>query len=271
MNAPAIRDIDTLLAAMWADYTAMNPKASRIFELFRARGETVVNDHIALRTFDHPSIGIDVLARPFLDSGYRERGDYTFPEKKLVARHYEPTSGDRPKIFISELRVAQLDAEAQSILGGLIDQVGASTAARFDLCVSGRPWKLDHASYARLRAQSEYAAWVAAFGFRPNHFTVLVNALETLPSLEEVNAFLEAEGFLLNEAGGKIKGNPEARLEQSSVLANNIDVAFEDGIHTIPGCYYEFAKRYPLPDGMLYEGFIAASADKIFESTDRGQ
>ena len=32
--------------------------------------------------------------------------------------------------------------------------------------------------------------------------------------------------------------------------------------------YYELAKRYPLPSGELFQGFVPASADKIFESTD---
>ncbi len=31
----------------------------------------------------------------------------------------------------------------------------------------------------------------------------------------------------------------------------------------------EFAHRYPLPNGNLFQGFVAKSADKIFESTNR--
>jgi hypothetical protein len=47
-----------------------------------------------------------------------------------------------------------------------------------------------------------------------------------------------------------------------------VEVSFSEGIFTIPGCYYEFARRYPDADGKLFSGFIAGSADKIFESTD---
>jgi hypothetical protein len=43
---------------------------------------------------------------------------------------------------------------------------------------------------------------------------------------------------------------------------------FTEGEFDIPGCYYEFARRYPDADGKLYSGFIAKSADKIFESTN---
>ena len=36
----------------------------------------------------------------------------------------------------------------------------------------------------------------------------------------------------------------------------------------IPSCYYEFARRYPLPSGEVFQGFVPESADTIFESTD---
>lgn len=52
-------------------------------------------------------------------------------------------------------------------------------------------------------------------------------------------------------------------------MANTVQVTFDDGSAEVPGCFYEFARRYPDADGSLFQGFIAASADKIFESTDR--
>ena len=132
----------------------------------------------------------------------------------------------------------------------------------------GRPWQVTLADHRALLAESEYAAWVAAFGFRVNHFTVDVNRLRTFGSIEDVNAFLRAQGFRLNEAGGAVKGTRADRLEQSSTLADETDVDFTDGRARIPSCYYEFARRYPMDDGALFQGFVPASADKIFESTD---
>jgi hypothetical protein len=38
-------------------------------------------------------------------------------------------------------------------------------------------------------------------------------------------------------------------------------------VHEVPSCYYEFARRYRQSDGRLYPGFVAASANDIFEST----
>ena len=86
--------------------------------------------------------------------------------------------------------------------------------------------------------------------------------------LEDLNSFLLENGFVLNEVSGLIKGTPAQLLEQSSTMAAPVNMQFDNANHVIPGCFYEFAKRYPLPDsGKLYQGFIAASADKIFEST----
>jgi hypothetical protein len=104
-------------------------------------------------------------------------------------------------------------------------------------------------------------------GFCANHFTVNVNELENFDSLEEVNDFLEYKKYQLNSSGGKIKGSKEDLLEQSSVLADKIEVEFQEGRFEVTSCYYEFAFRHEV-NGELFKGFIANSADKIFESTD---
>jgi hypothetical protein len=98
---------------------------------------------------------------------------------------------------------------------------------------------------------------------------VQINALRTLPTLESMVAFLQSHHIPLNTAGGAIiKGSPAQLLEQCSTLADTVDVAFTDGLHAVPGCYYEFARRHHDGDGRLFHGFIEGSADKIFESTD---
>lgn len=110
-----------------------------------------------------------------------------------------------------------------------------------------------------------------AFGFCANHFTVNVNAFKKFKEINDVNELLHQHHFKLNSSGGLIKGTPADHLEQSSTMAEEIDVNFAEGTYKIPSCYYEFAKRYPLANGQLYTGFVAASADKIFESTDVGK
>ena len=256
-----------LLNQLWIDYQALNPDVRATYELLRHEGEDVLNDHIALRTFDDPKVNVAQLAKAFVDCGYTSRDHYTFPEKRLEAWYFQHPDASLPKVFISELQTSSFSQEFQDLVQELIRQVGDGLSERWDFPVRGRPWKVSFERYERLRSESEYAAWVSAFGFRANHFTVDVNALKGYRDLQSLNEMLKAHGFRLNTKGGEIKGTPAVFLEQSSIMANEIPVDFTDGTYTIPACYYEFAKRYPLPSGELYQGFVTSSADKIFEST----
>jgi hypothetical protein len=264
--------LPSLLDKMWNDYVAINPLAQKIHDLLvKEDGHAPSNDHIALRTFNHPRVNVDVLARPFVKSGYVYKGDYHFPEKKLYAKHFEHADETLPKIFISELKLEEFSPALQKNVNDLVAQIPAGSENRFDFSSTGRPWRATIKDYQELLKESDYAAWVLAFGYRPNHFTVFINSMKKFSDIFKLNDFLKANGIKLNSSGGEVKGTKEVFLEQSSTLANNIDVKFDDGVMTIPACYYEFAKRYPLADGRLYQGFVATSADKIFESTSKGQ
>jgi hypothetical protein len=262
-------DIESLLEEMWQDYIKISPASKAIHDLFEKQGNRVVNDHIALRTFRHPSLGIEHLASSFLKMGSIEKGEYHFEQKKLYAKHYEWPGNSMPKIFISELKIEECSEALQTKVKTLVSQIGPDILTKTNFSCIGRPWEVAYETYQSLSQESEYAGWLSAFGFRPNHFTVSVNHLQTFNELSEVNEFLSGKGFQLNQSGGEIKGSPEQYLEQSSTLAQQVETQFSDGKFSVPSCYYEFAKRYPLPDASLYQGFVATSADKIFESTNR--
>lgn len=266
-----VKTLPELLDKMWKDYIDINPLARKIRDMLVSEGEDILNDHIALRTFNHPRLSIDVLAKPFIQSGYKYVGDYQFKEKKLYAKHFEHSDKNMPKIFISELNLQDFSKDLQNTIDNLVDQIPKGLENQFDFVSIGRPWKVTTKIYQDLLKESDYAAWVAAFGYRPNHFTVFINALKKYNDITILNEFLKNKGIKLNSSGGEIKGSKEVCLEQSSTLANSVEVKFEDGVLNIPSCYYEFAKRYTMKNGELYQGFVAASADKIFESTNQGQ
>ncbi len=260
-----------LFDKLWQQYSTEVPAAGDIFQLFNNAGEEIINDHIALRTFDDPRVGLNVLAQPFIKEGYVERGEYAFEKKHLFAKHFEHPDKDAPKVFISELIGKEFSPWLQTFTTQLIDRIPMNLLDNpTELLFCKTPWEpLCHKDYQQLLEESEYAAWLYAYGYRANHFTINVNHLKQFNSIEKVNDFLLSHGYDLNEAGGRIKGTPKDLLEQSSILAQKQLVAFMEGDIEIPSCYYEFAKRYEDKDGHLYQGFIAASADKIFESTDR--
>jgi hypothetical protein len=262
--------LEMLMSRLWEDYSTMNKQAGMIHRALEARGESVVNDHVAFRTFDDPKVGIDAMAAPFLKLGYKDSGNiYNFPEKKLIARHYEHSSPGQPKIFISALKTEDCSPAVRKTVKTLLAQAPETIAGSADFLVSGTPWKkVSWQAYQDLLKESEYAAWMAAFGFRVNHFTVSFNHLKTFKDFQELNAFIKGLGFKLNDSGGEVKGSKEVFLEQSSTLAHPVAVEFADKKETIPACYYEFARRYAMPGGKIFQGFLPDSANKIFESTD---
>lgn len=261
-------NLESIFDQLWNDYVSQNTAVQQIHDLFVRQGETVHNDHIAFRTFDDPRIGIDVLAKPFLAEGYVYKGDYHFEEKHLYAKHFEREGS--PRVFISELKTADFSPSLQLKVKELVDSIPHEIIHSDRLISSGSVWgEISFELYESLRSESEYAAWLAVNGFRANHFTVSVNHLKHFSTLEQVNQMIKENGFRMNDSGGEIKGTPAELLEQSSTRAGVIRVQFSDGEFEIPGCYYEFALRYPDHDGKLYSGFIAKSADKIFESTDK--
>jgi len=261
---------EQLLAKLWKQYTAITPSAEKIHALLGANGQELSNDHIAIRTYNDSRIDISVLEKPFIAAGYAPNGDYVFESKKLFAKHYQHTTdATAPKIFISELELEKCSDELQEIVKNVLDSCDQNVFANRELIINGRVWETpSYALYSTLREESEYAAWMYVYGFRANHFTVNVNDLADFDTLESLNGFLEEKGWKLNASGGKIKGTPAQLLEQSSTLGDVQEIEFLEGKHSIPTCYYEFALRYADKSGELYQGFIASSADKIFESTD---
>lgn len=261
--------VHNLFEVLWRDYLAMTPQAEQVAQLLTKRGDVIINDHIALRTFAHDRVDIEVLDRAFVDGGYEPIESYEFKDKHLVACHYEHAEPGMPKVFISSLLVDECSQSLRDIAHSLVGQIPKGLEADWRFAASGRTWPMDSKTYRALLEESQYAAWLAAFGYVANHFTIAAHKLKTVTSLTELNDVLIAAGLPLNETGGLIKGSPAVGLEQSSTMAASINVKFSDCEESIPSCYYEFAYRHPKADGSLFQGFIADSATNLFTSTDR--
>jgi hypothetical protein len=259
-----------IFSKLWTEYVERTPSSQKINDLFTSRENKIFNDHVAFRTFDDPRVNIEVLAKPFIEAGYVECGDYVFEAKKLYAKHYEhATDKNLPRVFISQLKVGEFSSELQGEVKKMIDSIPLNELNSNELVFKGRLWEQpSFKTYEKLQAETEYAAWLYVNGFCSNHFTVDVNKLDTFNSLQEVNEVLKENGFKMNTSGGEIKGTPEEYLEQSSILADRILVDFKEVTKEITSCYYEFSFRHAMENGELYSGFITGSADKIFESTN---
>lgn len=259
--------VTALFDNIWQQYIDVTPSAKSIHQLL-GNGNDIINDHVAYRTFNLANVNLAKLSEHLLALGYSECGQYDFVAKKLTAKHFEHSDSTMPKVFISELRVEEFPTDIQKIIANLVAQLPDNVSERSDFLYSGQLWKISSADYQKLLATSEYAAWLSAWGYRANHFTVSINHLENYDDIIAVNDALKAAGYSLNTNGGEVKGDSKVKLEQSSTLADRAQVTFTDKKMEIPSCFYEFAKRYPLANGELYTGFVTASADKIFDSTN---
>ncbi len=288
----------TVLNGLFERYKERVPDVSGIFDamikeqVINSESE-IENDHIAFRTIGVKFLGIASLEKIFLHYGYRKMDYYHFPEKKLDAFWYAPSDSKDPRIFISELQVNDLSPETQHLIRNYTDEVIADPVDRLDLNDASMVVAFLHSGlwriptwkdYETLSASSEYAAWTIYNRYYLNHFTITVHNLKKeYSTIAAFNTFLEKNGFILNDASGKIKQSPDGGLLQSSTVAQLIKAEFADGDqHIIPGSYVEFAERKVLPEFNSLdssqikrqhrrEGFEAANADKIFESTYSAQ
>lgn len=261
-------NVEEFFSRLWEKYVQIAPTAALIRSRVEEQFGAVENDHVAFRTFDQSPIALSELERVFLDWGYVREGAYDFPDKHLKAFGYVPPHEQLPLVFLSEFEVAVLPEAEREWIRRVVSEVDPA-ALPAELLLGGRPWEMpSHELYSRLERVSPYAAWLSVFGLCANHFTIAVHRLPAEPSLAEVVESLRSAGFLMNEVGGLIKGTPADLLEQASTLAESRTVTFVDGnTASVPSCYYEFARRYRDASGSFYPGFVARSANNIFEST----
>ena len=251
--------LDELFAALWADHAATTPAAARLDQLLRARGEPVRSDHVALVTFDLPRVEIESVDRAFVAHGYEAAQSYELPDRGLIASHYEHGRDARmPKVLIAAVVVDELSTGARDLVRRLAGAVPAGAEAHPLFAASGRPWPLSTAEHRGLREESPDAAWAAAFGLRAHHAAIDVGALRGFDGLAPLHRLLEAEGLRIDRAGGEVLGGPGARLEQSFLLPDEVDVPMTDGTARLASGRASLARRQPDERGELFQGFEPA-------------
>ena len=247
--APPPTPSHPLLDRLWARYVDEVPHA----KTFARLSQHFHNDHIALRTLGAPGPGLAQVARVFERLGWKHAGDYAFPDVHLRAVHLSRKGF--PRIFVSELLVEKLPADARELLLRLaVDTTPApgSFDALADWFAPPRP---PPASALEVVGKaSQYGAWLLAFGRKVNHFTAAVDDVE-------------AWQLRLLQAGVPMKrdieGKPGGALRQTATEAAVVDVKLAGGgARALPYAYFEIAER---KDG--FDGFLAPQARNLFDMT----
>lgn len=294
--------LSQLFDRLWTTYRLRVTHAEKYCQLVTQRGGTVVNDHIAFRSFATPLLpqptGIQALARLFEALGYQQHGEYAFPETHLNAVHLEHPTGDFPKLFISQLQVDELppvaaDAIRDAVAAGndqfnypteLIMQLESRTLSESDVeavvdqlaAVFVRPWNPPpRSALGPVNQHSQYAAWTLLHGNAPNHFTAFVNKQNVAewPDIESTMAGLRDAGVPIKDT---IEGESGGLLRQSATHAvrGSFDVTEADGtVGQIDWtyAYYEIAQRgYVATDSgetKMFGGFFGNQTTGLFEMT----
>jgi hypothetical protein len=293
-----------LFDELWARYRERVSYVRTYEDVIARHGATFVNDHIAFRTFatQTPLTGIPSISRIFEALGYQPAGCYQFPDKHLSAIHFQHPHPEFPKLFISELRVWELDEGSQSLIlkatsahrepipldalsqlsrlegNALSDAVDESLLGRVVNEFHELPWPLpEKAEVEAANKASQYAAWVLVHGYNVNHFTSLINShgVGVLDDIEKTIEALKAAGVPMKP---EIEGVAGSKLRQTATAAVEIEVPMRVGGHEIKSpwsyAYFELAERGDVLDPdtgkpVRFEGFLGPQATQLFEMTRR--
>jgi hypothetical protein len=202
---------------------------------------------------------------------------------------HDDLSDDVSQWFVSELHPDEFSSEfgraVERVIGTSIDPIDRATTERLDELAKERSLAENEAvalmpvlfscfsrlheapletDYELLRSESAEMAWIATEGTAFNHATDRV---------EDVAATADSE----RAAGRPIKDTVEVsvsgRVRQTAHRATLVDRSFRTSegstvSRQVPGSFFEFIDRQPLPDGSGIDlAFDASNAQGIFAMT----
>ncbi len=249
MRPPSMRLLDLL----WDRYAAEVPYARTFVEL---SGGSFRNDHVALRSLARPGGGIALFERVFERLGWRRAGEYTFPDAHLSAIHMSHPEG-LPRVFISELKSEELSPRARELLSTLPEDEPPPQSVEELAGWFSPPPPPEEGALLELEKESQYGAWLLAFGRKVNHFT---------GSVDDIEAWQRRMGEAGVPMKGEIEGAPGTALRQTATQAAPLPVALRGGdSRPWPYAYFEIAQR---AEG--FDGFLGPQARALFDMTKRG-
>jgi len=256
-------------------------------------GARVVFDHGALRTVAWPSgalpAGEIAITRVLKPLGYVLAGTYPLTRLKMTGRAWKHAAFPETiaQYFVSELHPEQFSPVFQSavtrVLAESVDPLGPQDLSRLHtLDRDGRlPWHdalsllpkiiacfdrhhgpVRWDDYQILRAESAEMAWISTEGNAFNHAT------DRVPDIETTSAAQRVKGRSIK---ADIETSASGRVRQTAFQAAMVDRPFLHGddwvIQKVPGSFYEFIQRSPLPSGELDLAFDSSNATAIFKMT----
>ena len=266
-------------------------------------GRKVMHDHGAVRTVALNGMGAlpageEAITRVLRPLGYALNGTYPLERLKMTGRSHAQAEypEELAQFFISELHPEKFSAEFQAavarITGTSRDPLTAEAKALLAELEESRVLSLEKAAkllpvlvkvfsrqhdeetladYKALLAESAEMAWISTEGNSFNHATDRV---------ADVDALAADQKALGRAMKATVETSQSGRVRQTAFLAARVQRRFreEDGSvveQEVPGSFYEFITRLPLPaeEGKtgLDLSFDSSNAQAIFKMTAQGQ
>jgi hypothetical protein len=198
-------------------------------------------DHIAIRSLNNKYYYSGEFINIIKQNNYKKMDDiYNFPKYNVNATWYKQnfTQNNIPRIFAS-WHDANLNFLPQEIENKMRKKLN-----------------LTFNEYLDIYNKNQYVAWTYLFSHDINHIAMEVD------DIEYVTEKLISRKYKFNDEGGIYKISKDKNLIQTSIMADQIELCFDDKKAFVPYSFIEFAQRKNNRDG-----FETESANKIFSST----
>lgn len=282
---------------LFEDLLSRVPAANTYVERCLHEGRTVMHDHGAVRTVALSGMGAlpageQAITRILRALGYTLNGLYPLERLRMTGRSHAQSDypEDIAQFFISELHPERFSAEflaavtrvtstsvdpltpqAESLLQKLeaahfltVDEAAMLLPALVS-CFGRQHQEAALADYEILLAESPEMAWISTEGNAFNHAT------DRIADVDQLAAEQKALGQPMKAA---VETSQSGRVRQTAFLAARVMRRFRtpDGTFIekeVPGSFYEFITRLPLPaeDGKLDLSFDSSNAQAIFKMT----
>lgn len=284
----------SLTMILFHDLVQRVPSAKAYIDDVSARGERVVFDHGAVRTVLWPAGGLPAgeraLTRVLAPLGYVLREVYPLAKLRMTGRSW--CHADAPEsiaqFFVSELHperfsqafedtVTRVLASSRDPLAAADLEDLATLAERHALpierarrllpalvkCFDRHHDLFALSDYEFLRAESPEMAWIATEGNAFNHATDRVADVEAVAREQKERQRPIKDTIEISRSG---------RVRQTAFKAVQVERVFLDSgrevRRIVPGSFYEFISRDPLPDATELDlAFDAGNATGIFAMT----
>jgi hypothetical protein len=285
---------------LFEDLLERVPAAAQYVQRCLDQKRTVMHDHGAVRTVALNGMGAlpagqEAITRVLRPLGYALNGTYPLERLRMTGRSYAQV--DYPEeiaqFFISELHPERFSPEFQAAVGrvtatsidpltpeagGLLKQMETEGSLSVEdsrklLPVLVAIFSRQHAEpavadYEALLAESPEMAWISTEGNAFNHAT------DRVPDVDQLTVELKE---LKQPIKDVVEKSQSGRVRQTAFMAARVKRNFrtEDGSvveKEVPGSFYEFITRLPMPeekDGKrpLDLSFDSSNAQAIFKMT----